>query len=554
MKIVRRVLVLALWVCLLLPFFAAAPAAHPATDDFTFAAYTHATWIETGSLPHVIKDALSYTLRTWRDWQGTMTGVLIMALNPAVFSLEHYWVHAPVLLLFNLGAWFIFLRHVMKRRMGLGNEAFVPVYLALSAALLAFLPDMVEGIYWFNGAWFYMGAQAAALIALVLCDRFAETKLTGAKKKLFAALCCIVLFALGMDNYITAMMALAALMMMALQRLWAGHKEPGESVVGVQLGEEWQEHTFGGWDAALAQRRAAKRTALMMLPIALGLALSVLAPGNAVRMAADGAHESGLDYLLVSVVNTLTAAGGYFLRFMARTPLILILWALTPCLCRAMEKIPVRREYRTPPVILTAASAYLILCAMIIPHMYASGYAGSGRVVNMYHCYVLIAVPVVWMMMLLRMKPETRGYIAGDLAPRAIGLMAAAAALAVCLASGQHGNYIKLIRDWRGGAQDAYIAQFKNEYALCEAAGETEDVYLPAWSVQTVTGKPTAFEDPAMWTNESMATYFGVKSVRVSEAPAAQEAVTQSEEPAQELAEASNEAAAQTAAEETKAE
>ena len=101
--------------------------------------------------------------------------------------------------------------------------------------------------------------------------------------------------------------------------------------------------------------------------------------------------------------------------------------------------------------------------------------------------------------------------------------MAAATALAICLTSGQHGNYIKLIRDWRGGAQDAYIAQFKNEYALCEAAGEGDDVYLPAWTVQTVTGKPTAFEDPAMWTNESMATYFGVKSVRVGEAPEAVE-------------------------------
>jgi len=520
MKIIRRGLAILVWVLLLLPFFFAAPAAHPATDDFTFAAYTHATWLDTGSLPHVIKDALSYTLRTWRDWQGTMTGVLVMALNPAVFSLETYWVHAIALLMLNLVAWFIFLRHVMKRRMGLGCDAFMPVYLALSAALLMFLPDMVEGIYWFNGAWFYMGAQAVALIALTLCDRFAETKLEGAKKKLFAALCCVLLFALGMDNYITAMMVVAALLMMALQRLWAGHKEPGDSVVGVQQGGEWQEHAFGGRAAAALQRRAAKRTALMIVPIALGLILSVVAPGNAVRMAADGAHESGLMYLGTSIVNTMTAAGGYFVRFMARTPLLLILWALTPGLCRAMKKIPVRREYRTPPMILTALAAYLILCAMIIPHMYASGYAGSGRVVNMYHCYVMIAVPIVWMMMLLRMKPETRGWIAGDTAPRAIGLMAALAALVICVVSGQHSNYVKLVSDQRDGTQDAYIAQFENEYALCEAAGEGEDVYLPAWSVQTVTGKPTAFEDPAMWTNESMATYFGVKSVRVGEKPA----------------------------------
>ena len=537
MKIIRRGLAIVIWACLLLPFFLAAPAAHPATDDFTFAAYTHATWLQTGSLPHVIKDALSYTLRTWRDWQGTMTGVLVMALNPAVFSLEHYWVHAIALLALNLIAWFVFLRHVMKRRMGLSCDAFVPVYLALSAALLVFLPDMVEGIYWFNGAWFYMGAQAVALITLTLSDRFAQTKLEGVKKGLFAALCCVLLFAVGMDNYITAMMTAAALLMMALQRLWAGHKEPGESVVGVQMGEEWQEHTFGGYAAAKEQRLAAKRTLLLIAPVALGLILSIVAPGNAVRMAADGAHESGFAYMGESIVKTLIAAGGYFVRFMVRTPLLLILWALTPALCRAMKQVPVRREYRTPPMILTAVGAYLILCAMIVPHMYASGYAGSGRVVNMYHCYVMIAVPIAWMMMLLRMKPETRGWLAGDLAPRALGLMTAVAALVVCLTTGQHSNYVKLVSDQRDGTQDAYIAQFKNEYALCEAAGEADDVYLPAWTVQTVTGKSTAFEDPAMWTNESMATYFGVKTVRVGEAPA------------QEAAEASDEA--ETAAEKT---
>ena len=39
---------------------------------------------------------------------------------------------------------------------------------------------------------------------------------------------------------------------------------------------------------------------------------------------------------------------------------------------------------------------------------------------------------------------------------------------------------------------------------------------LPAWTVQTVTGKPTAYEDATVWTNESMAQYFGVRSVRVA--------------------------------------
>ena len=37
---------------------------------------------------------------------------------------------------------------------------------------------------------------------------------------------------------------------------------------------------------------------------------------------------------------------------------------------------------------------------------------------------------------------------------------------------------------------------------------------LPAWTVQTLTGKLTVYEDPTVWTNESMAQYFGVASVR----------------------------------------
>ena len=108
-----------LWAALLVPFFLGARAAHPATDDFTFAVYTHPTWVQTGSLLHVIKDAVSYALRTWRDWQGTVTGVIVMALNPAVFSLPHYGVHAVVLLALIIASAIVFLRHMLGVRIGL---------------------------------------------------------------------------------------------------------------------------------------------------------------------------------------------------------------------------------------------------------------------------------------------------------------------------------------------------------------------------------------------------------------------------------------------------
>ena len=478
-----------LFAALLVPFFLGARAAHPATDDFTFALYTHPTWVQTGSILRVLKDALSYALRTWRDWQGTVTGVILMTLNPAVFSLPHYGWHAVALLVLIVVSAVAFLGHALGRRVGLPRRVWLPLAMALSAVQLLFLPDIVEGVYWFNGAWFYMGAQSVALLTLVACDRFAASGVTGIKRALFALICCGLLFALGMDNYITAMMTAAALLMMALQRAWAANaaSDPDE-------------------------RRAAVRTALLLLPIGAGLMLSVIAPGNSVRMAADGAHQSGLAWLLLSVLWTLRDAAGYVLRFSLKTPLLALMLALTPPLCRALPGGEARR--RCPPVFATLLGAYLILCAMIIPHMYSSGYAGSGRVVNMYHSFAVQFLPVAWCMALLRLPDARRERLAGGNAGRVL-MAAAVLALALCVAGGQLGNYVKLVRDQLDGTQDAYIAQFRNEYALCEAAGPQDDVALPAWTVQTMTGKPTAYADAGIWTNEAMAQYFGVRSVHV---------------------------------------
>ena len=132
------------------------------------------------------------------------------------------------------------------------------------------------------------------------------------------------------------------------------------------------------------------------------------------------------------------------------------------------------RSWRTPPVLFTVVSPYLVLCAMIIPHMYSSGYAGSGRVVNMYHLYVMMAVPVCYVLILLRMKPRRLAELSDSMTRKTCAVLSIAA-LIHCIGLGQGGNYMKLVRDQQDGTQDAYIAQFKNEYALCEAAGE-EDV------------------------------------------------------------------------------
>ena len=115
------------------------------------------------------------------------------------------------------------------------------------------------------------------------------------------------------------------------------------------------------WRAAAHERAAAVRTALMLLPIGVGLLISVIAPGNSVRMAADGAHESGLGYLLASIGWTLRDAVKYILRFMLKTPLLALLLLALPAASRRMNERGETGE-GLPRIGFTLLGGYLMLC------------------------------------------------------------------------------------------------------------------------------------------------------------------------------------------------
>ncbi len=487
MKKPAVIVAVAIFVVSLIPFFIGCFAAHPATDDFTFAYYTHATWIKTGNVLKVVKDALSYALRTWRDWQGTLFGVLIMALNPAVFDMSCYGVHAVILILFHVAAWYAFLFHFLKKRLHLPHDLVLLMFLCQCGISLIFLPDIVEGIYWFNGAWFYTGAQALSLFAMVCCDKAATD--CGKGKIPLMVLSAVLLGALALDNFITAMMTLCLLVVMLAGRIW----------IACTSGEK----------AGLAEN------AFFLVPMIGGLLLAILAPGNQVRMATDGAHESGVMYLLWSFFATLRAAGFYILRFFFKTPVAALLFFLIPVLQTRVHGVTEKTAERIPPIPALIAAWYLILAGMIFPHMYSSGYAGSGRVINMYHDYVVLTAPVLLVLAAVRLRHSPK--MQEHREQRYIWFLLGGLCLSLCLAMGQQNNYGKLISDQLNGTQKAYREQFQREYQLCETADREEDVLLPAWTVQTVTGKPTVYPDPTVWTNEAMASYFGVRSVRSEE-------------------------------------
>ena len=415
-----------LFAALLVPFFLGARAAHPATDDFTFAVYTHPTWVQTGSLLHVVKDAVSYALRTWRDWQGTVTGVIVMALNPAVFSLPHYGVHAVVLLALIIASALVFLRHMLGVRIGLPRGVWLPVAMALAAVQLVFLPDIVEGIYWFNGAWNYTPFFFLILVNIGLVLRF--TAPSGKRRQLVCAV--ILSFVISGGNHVTSFLNILVLLL-----------------------------------AALISRRKA-----LLAPLAsaaVGFAIMYLAPGTAVRQVALG-HEASVPGTIVAVIKQAEAWLGEWSN--AEWFLCMAL-AFGLALC-----IRPPQSVRLPnPIWVMAACAMLWCGAMCVPN-YAMGNFGEGRVVNILWMIFLLVSAVIVIYTTVWFNHKGRpAWLDGwcDSAGWRTALVVFALGLLVYSGS----NLKDVVRELADGTAAAYAAGYDSRVAGMQQLAEGETLY-----------------------------------------------------------------------------
>jgi len=337
-----------------IPLLLGALAAFPATDDFVFVHRTHPTWAATRSLPHVLVDAWRYTAMKYRTWQGTFFGVLVMTLNPAVVTLTWYGVHAWVLLAAFGGALWALVR-AAEEAFGLDRRQSAMAFCVLAAVSWVYMPDLKEGLYWFNGAWFYVGAHAAWMLALAVALRL--PKYAARKRRWLCTLLWAICAALGLDNYVTAMLALCSLALLCAIRWPASRRDAFPVLIGIVL-------------------------------LAVGLAFSILAPGNAVRMSTETAYARPAPWVVHAALRSAGEAASLLWRFLMQTPLAALCVLAVPWLYGALGG---DRQFRHP--LAAAAYAFLGLCAMVFPHMYTAGGHGPARIVDLYFLYCTLAAP-----------------------------------------------------------------------------------------------------------------------------------------------------------------
>lgn len=474
-KITYKLLLIALLAVLVLtlvPLLIIAGYNVPCADDFSYGAAVHLRYEETGSVFQAVLAAFGQVRDSYFSWQGTFSAIFLMALQPAVFGEQFYFIGTIIVLAALVGGMFYFCLRLFSGVFGLEKSLSGIIASVLSICCIQLVLSPVEGFFWYNGSVYYGFFYGLSLLAFGLGIQAVQ------KQGLWRwILLCLLAVILGGGNFVTALTCAII------------------AVCGVLL-------------MALMKNKSWKKLLAPLGALLVAFCISMLAPGNAVRQAAVEHVPNAFQAIMASFEEGIRNG----LRWV-RLPLLGAMVFLLPLFWSCVGKSKFKFKY---PALVTLFS-YCLLSAMFCPSQYAMGGAGALRLVNIiYYAFVLLVIinEFYWL-----------GWLSGRLAGRAplgegVSLPAVAAATLACLAccglfvlrGGSFTSFVALSSLRSGEAREYYdCAQRRLEILKDD---DIKDAQLESYPVCPYVLFFNDIEtDPANWRNRDMSEYYDKDSV-----------------------------------------
>ncbi len=395
----------------------------PSADDFNYSVTLY-RYLSGGNynIFGLIKKAIEVDINFYNNWQGLYSSAFILALQPGIFGEKYYCIGAILLLIISFLCIFYLIKTIFKI---LKLDKY---YLFLSIFVFVFLfqqlPDIKEGLYWFNGAWNYMPFFFLSLLNVGLCLRYLFVE----EKKKYLVFSCVLSFVISGGNHVTSFMNILLLMVVSI----------------------------------CAPYKKKKLTCLSLVVAIMGFILMYCAPGTAVRQARFS-NPSILNTIKQTFIRSFTFTSQYTSRNGVFYILAIVLFSI----------FIYQREYfkdyyfkHSPFIYLFIA--WVILCGMLAVPYYAMGSFGEGRVVDVIWLFettslTLITIYTTWY--LLYRYFEVRD-IRNDMFVNFlfVGLVLISAYWVTC-------NYMEAIKELTNGealafscAYDERVDKIKNNY------------------------------------------------------------------------------------------
>lgn len=451
---------------LVLGFYAA-----PAADDFSYGAYAHLAYKDSGSILAAAAGALDKTVESYMSWQGTFSAIFLMSMQPAVFSEGLYALTPFIMLTALVIGTFMLCRAFFSKLLGLGRELGDIVAALICILSVQLMPSPVQGLYWFNGAIYYVFFHGLSLAACALA--IALVKNGGAWRSVLLCLMCLVL---GGGNYVTALtlsiLAAATVIFLTMKKDCA-------------------------W----------KRLLLPSLLLFISFALSIVAPGNTVRQAAQEDTPGVIMAVLMSFENGALYALNWFSLPVAGGLLLLavVVW---PVLSGT--------EGRFSLPALVSIFSFCLMSAMFCPPIYAMGNVGEPRILNIiYFMYLLLlAINLVyWLGWLAGKLKKADSEKNVKLMPVLLAMLVLGGCCALAMLGGTGFTSVGALSTLASGEAKAYYDSALERFELLNDES-IKDVQLEDFPTKPyLLYYDDITQDPADWHNEDISTFYSKNSV-----------------------------------------
>lgn len=352
-------ILLAVFILSLIPLYVIGNYAHPSVDDYYYGVETSKVWEETGSLSQVIKTSYDMMLQTYEDWQGNFSAIFLMRLQPGIFG-DEFYVIAPIILITTfVVSMLAFFYYGLRKWFGAGKVASIGISLCVTFCALHFTHVPADSFYWYNGAIYYTFFYSLMLLLFLIVTVLLKSNSMPAKIVAFV-IGLPLAFVIGGGNYATALVTAVLLLVIIV------------------------------WHIIQKERRVIP-VALVTLAMLIGFAISMLAPGNAIRQESVGAGPGVIKALLYSF-----AYGGYNIASSTTFPVAVLWIVLLPVFYRIAAGSKMQFRYPLLMLIFT----FGIFCCQGTPVFYAQGLRMPYRMMNIiyFSYYIFMTWNLIYLM------------------------------------------------------------------------------------------------------------------------------------------------------------
>lgn len=198
-----ELIIILLCLCILLPLIIISFYNRPAADDFGYSIFTFRAVQAGGGIIQILKAAWETNILYYNNWQGLYSSAFLLALQPGIWGEKLYMFSSFIIALFTylplLGAIHIINKHYFQNSF-LFSLSFS---LTLYTMLIIWLPDINDGIYWFNGAMNYTPWAFTNIFNLCMLLEISKSECK-TKRIIFIALSTLLAFLTSGGNHVTA--------------------------------------------------------------------------------------------------------------------------------------------------------------------------------------------------------------------------------------------------------------------------------------------------------------------------------------------------------------